>query len=158
VNIDNVSRDDWIIGGVTLLLIIDLLFLAWFSVSVSAGPVSATFTSTATGDPDGWLGILAVLALILVIVDLAVERFSPQTTMPSVQGSRTMTRLVLVGAAAVFLLLKFLFQISHFSDLGIGFWAALVLTALLVYFSLQARNAGPASVTSTPSTTGTPTV
>lgn len=156
MNTANVSRDDWILGGVTLLLIIDLLFLPWFSVSVAAGAFSATFSSTATGAPDGWLGILAVLALILVIVDLAIERFSPQTTMPSVTGSREMTRLVLVGAAAVFLLLKFLFQISHFSDLGFGFWLALVLTAVLVYFALQARNAGTATVTRTP--TGTPTV
>jgi hypothetical protein len=156
VDIDSVSRDDWIFGGVALLLIIDLLFLAWFSVTVSIGTVSISATSTATGDPDGWLGILAVLALIAVIADLAIERFSPQTTLPNVGGSRTMTRFVLVVAAAVFLGLKFLFQIGHFSDLGIGFWVALVLAGGLVYLAMQARNAGTRAVAGTP--TGTPTV
>lgn len=149
MNIENVSRDDWILGGLALLLIIDLLFLPWFSVTVSVGTVSISATSTGTGDPDGWLGILAVLALIAVIADLAIERFSPQTTLPNVGGSRVMTRFVLVGAAAVFLFLKFLFQISHFGDLGFGFWIALVLTAGLVYVALQARNAATAPV-STP--------
>ena len=31
---DSVSRDDWILAGLALLLIIDLLFLPWFSASV----------------------------------------------------------------------------------------------------------------------------
>ena len=34
--------------------------------------------------------------------------------------------------------LKFIFNI-HFSDFGIGFWAGVILTAGLVYVSLQAR-------------------
>jgi hypothetical protein len=34
MNVENVSRDDWIFGGVGLLLVIDLLFLPWFSISV----------------------------------------------------------------------------------------------------------------------------
>ena len=33
MNLDSFSRDDWILGGVALLLVIDLLFLPWFSVS-----------------------------------------------------------------------------------------------------------------------------
>lgn len=142
MNLADVSRDDWLLAGVALLLVIDLLFLPWFSVSVSAGAFSATVTSTATGDPDGWLGILAVLAAVVLIADLAIERFSPGTALPNIRGSRTETRFVLAAATAVFLLLKFLFQISHFSDLGFGFWVAVVLTAGLVYFALQARNAG----------------
>jgi hypothetical protein len=142
VNLSNVSRDDWILGGVALLLVIDLLFLPWFSVSADFGTVSVTVTSTATGDPDGWLGILAVLVTLALIADLAIERFSPGTALPNIRGSRTETRFVLAGIVAVLLLLKFLFQISHFSDLGFGFWVALVLTAALVYFALQARNAG----------------
>jgi hypothetical protein len=142
VNLNNVSRDDWILGGVALLLVIDLLFLPWFSVSVSVGAFSATVTSTATGDPDGWLGILGVLAAIALIADLAIERFSPGTALPNIRGSRTETRFVLAAAIAVFLLLKFLFHINHFSDLGYGFWVAVVLTGGLVYFAMQARNAG----------------
>lgn len=135
MNLEAVSRDDWILGGVALLLVIDLLFLPWFSVSF--GPI--TVTSTATGDPDGWLGILAVLTAIALIADLAIERLSPQSQLPSINGSRTHTRFVLACVTALFVVLKFLFHI-HFSLFGFGFWAAVVLTAALVYFALQARS------------------
>jgi hypothetical protein len=139
MNVDNVSRQDWIVAGLAALLVIDLLFLPWFDAGIS-GPICSVVTCsvTATGNPDGWLGFLAVLAAILLIVDLAVERFSPQTRLPAVNNSRTHTRFILACAAAVFLFLKFLFNI-HFSIFGVGFWAALVLTAALVYFTHQAR-------------------
>ena len=138
MNLDNVSRDDWILSGIALLLVIDLLFLPWFSVSV--GPVSLSVS--ATGAPDSWLGILAVLVTIALIADLAIERLSPGTALPNIRGSRTETRFVLAAVTAFLLALKFLFQINHFGDLGFGFWAALVLTAALVYFAMQARKAG----------------
>jgi hypothetical protein len=137
VNFSDVSRDDWILGGVALLLVIDLLFLPWFSVS--AGPFSANFN--ATGSFDGWTAVIAVLALIALIADLAIERLSPGTALPNIRGSRTETRFVLAAVAALFILLKFLFHI-HFSDFGFGFWAAVVLTVGLVYLALQARTAG----------------
>ena len=86
---DNMSRDDWIVGGLALLLAIDLLFLPWFTVSASIGIVSVSASSTATGYPDGWLGVLAVIVVIALLVDLAVERLSPQTSMPMV-GGRTL--------------------------------------------------------------------
>ena len=69
MKLENVSRDDWILAGVALLLLITLVALPWFSISV--GPF--TVTSTATGSPDGWLGILGVLALAALIADLAVR-------------------------------------------------------------------------------------
>jgi hypothetical protein len=141
---ENVSRDDWIFGGIGLLLVIDLLFLPWFSISV--GPISVT--STATGSPDGWLGVLAVLATIAVIADLAIERFSPQTELPAIAGSRPQTRFVLACVAAGLVVLKFLFHI-HFSLFGLGFWAAVVLTAGFIYLAMQARRS---AVTTTPGT------
>ena len=146
MNVENVSRDDWIFGGVGLLLVIDLLFLPWFSIS--AGPF--TVTSTATGAPDGWLGILAVLAVVAVIADLALERLSPQTNLPAIANSRTMTRFVLACIAAGFVVLKFLFHI-HFSLFGFGFWAAVVLAAAFVYLAMRARRG---TVTTAPGGTG----
>lgn len=136
---DSVSRDDWILGGVALLLIITLLFLPWFSVSVSVGPVSASFTATGTDDPDGWLGILAVLSALALIADLGIERLSPGTALPNIGGSRTQTRFVLACVTALFVALKFVFNI-HFSDFGFGFWAAVVLTAALVWIAFQTRS------------------
>jgi hypothetical protein len=137
MSLDNMSRDDWILGGLALLLAIDLLFLPWFSVTVGFGTFSISATSTATGDPDGWLGILAVIVIVALLADLAVERLSPQSQLPMIGGSRARTRLVLAAIAAVFLVLKFLFHINHFSDLGFGFWAAVVLTGGLVFAALR---------------------
>jgi hypothetical protein len=137
VKLDDFSRDDWILAGVALLLVIDLLFLPWFSLS--AGPFSATLT--ATDAPDGWLGILAVLACLALIADLGIERLSPGTALPNIRGSRTETRFVLAALAALFVVLKFLFNI-HFSDFGFGFWLGVILTIGLVYVALQARHAG----------------
>jgi hypothetical protein len=85
------------------------------------------------------LGILAAIAVIALIADLAIERLSPQTALPNIGGSRTTTRFVLAGVAAGLLFLKFLFHINHFSDLGFGFWAALVLTAGLVVATMRAK-------------------
>jgi hypothetical protein len=124
---------------VALLLIIDLLFLPWFSATVSVGPISASFTASATSDPDGWLGILSVLSALLLIVDLGIERFSPSTTIPNIGGSRTQTRFVLACVAAAFVVLKFLFHI-HFSLFGFGFYLAIVLAAALVWVAFQTRN------------------
>ncbi len=136
--LDKLTREDRILGGLSLLLVISLLFFPWFSLSL--GPL--TYTTTGTGDPDGWLGILAVLAALALIVDLAIERFSPQTTLPALGGGRTATRFVLAAAAAVFVILKFLFHIGHVSDLGWGFWLSAILVVALVYFALQARGGG----------------
>jgi hypothetical protein len=130
---DALSKDDYIVGGLALLLVIDLLLLPWFSFNV--GTFSVSFT--ATDAPDGWLGILALLAAILVIVDLLIERLSPQTTLPNLGGSRTVTRFWLAGAAAVFMGLKFVFHLGHFSNLGFGFWAGLVLVVLLVIATMR---------------------
>jgi hypothetical protein len=135
VKFDSVSRDDWILAGLALLLVIDLLFLPWFTFTF--GPLSASWT--ATGAPDGWLGILAVLAAIALIADLGVERLSPGTAIPNIGGSRTQTRFVLACVTALFVVLKFLFHI-HFSLFGFGFYAAIILSAALVWVAVQARN------------------
>ena len=136
---DSVSRDDWILAGLALLLIIDLLFLPWFSASVSIGSFSASFTATATDAPDGAFGILAVLSALALIVDLGIERLSPGTAIPNIGGSRTQTRFVLACVTALFVALKFVFNI-HFSDFGFGFYAAVVLTIGLVWVAFQTRS------------------
>jgi hypothetical protein len=148
MSLDAVRRDDWLMGGVALLLVIDLLFLPWFDVSF--GPIS--ITSTATGAPDGWLGVLAVLAAVGLIADLAVERLSPQTQVPAIGGSRAATRLALAGITALFVALKFLFHV-HFSLFGLGFWVAVVLTAALVLLTVKAHR-GIALVVPHPASSG----
>lgn len=135
MNFSDVTRDDRILAGVALLLIITLLFLPWFHISILGFSASLT----ATDDPDGWLGILAVLSAIALIADLGIERLSPGTALPNIGGSRTHTRFVLACVTALFVVLKFLFNI-HWSDFGFGFYVAVILTAALVWIALQARN------------------
>ena len=149
MNVDNVSREDWILGGLALLLAIGLLAFPWFDISV--GPFSSTFSETST--PDGWLGILGFLAALAVVADLAVERFSPQTQVPAIGASRPATRFILAAAAAALVALKFLFHI-HFSLFGWGFYVDVVIAAALVYVALQARNAA----TATPGRPASPSV
>jgi hypothetical protein len=149
VNLDNVTQDDWIVGGLALLLAIFLLILPWFDISVSVGAFSASASYSASGAPDGWLGILAFIAALAVVADLAIERLSPQTQVPAIGGSRTNTRFILAAIAAGFIVLKFLFHI-HFSYFGWGFYVDVVVAAALVYFAAQSRMAAPAGM-STPS-------
>jgi hypothetical protein len=142
VNLDNVTRDDWIVGGLAIVLAICLIILPWFDISVTVGAFSASATYSATSTPDGWLGILAFIAALAVAADLAIERSSPQTTLPSIGGSRTQTRFILALICAAFVVLKFLFHI-HFSLFGWGFYVNVILTAALVYFAWQATTGQP---------------
>ena len=140
------GRDDWIIGGVGLVLVFDLLVFAWFSLpsaSLTIGGTTLAFgggSLTATDAPDGWLGILAVLALIALLVDLALERLSPQTHVPVIGATRATSRFALATIAAVCMALKFLFHLGEFGNLGFGFWFGAVLVGALVYLTVQARH------------------
>jgi hypothetical protein len=129
---DALSRNDWIVGGLALLLAIDLLFLPWFSFSF--GPISVT--TTATGSLDGWTAILAMLAALALLADVLIERLSPQTTLPNLGGSRTATRFRLAVIAAAFVALKFILHI-HFSYFAFGFYVAVVICAALVYATMR---------------------
>jgi hypothetical protein len=139
MDLSKVTRDDWVLAGVALLLVIDLLFLPWFDISFGIGSVKVSVTSSATGAPDGWIGVFAVLTALALIADLALERLGA-VELPAIGGSRANTRLVLAGATAAFVALKFLFHI-HFSLFGIGFWAAIILTGALLALAARAREA-----------------
>ena len=138
MDLSKFTREELIMAGVAFLLAIDLLFLPWFDISVGFGTFHVSATSTATGSPDGWLGVLALLAALAVVADLALERLG-NVDLPSINGSRATTRLALAGVAAGFVALKFLFHI-HFDLFGFGFWAAIVLAAALVVSAARARN------------------
>jgi hypothetical protein len=154
VDLSKFSRDDLIIGGLALLLLIDLLFLPWFDVSVGNGLVSISVTSTATGDPDAIWGILAALVTTALILDLALDRLGV-TELPAIGGSRANTRFILAVVAIGLLAVKFILNLDHFSDLGFGFWAAVVLGGGLIFVALQARTAETGVGGSTRSSGGT---
>jgi hypothetical protein len=133
MDLSKFTRDELILGSVAILLAIDLLFLPWFEVSVGIGSLTLSASSTATGAPDGWLGVIGVLASLGVVADLALERLS-NAELPAVGGTRAATRLALAITAAACVALKFLFNV-HFDYFGFGFWAAVVLAGALVVFA-----------------------
>jgi hypothetical protein len=132
MRLDALSKNDWIVGGLALLLAIVLLFLPWFSYSYLNFSISAS----ATDGPDGWTCIIALLLLLAVVGDVLIERLSPQTTLPNFGGSRTATRLRLSVIAVAFIALKFILHI-HFSYFGFGFYAAVVVSVALVFATLR---------------------
>ncbi len=142
MKLENVTREDWLVGAWHCCWR-SHFFFPWFSISVSIGPFSASATSSATGSPDGWLGVIALLATILIVADIAIEPLSPQTQLPAIGGSRASTRFILAAVASVCVALKFLFHI-HFSLFGWGFYVTVILAAALLYVTIQARAGRPA--------------
>ena len=68
---------------------------------------------TATEAPDSGSASSRSSQAALLLLDLAFDRLSPQTEVPSINGSRAQTRLVLACIASLFVALKFLFDL-HF--------------------------------------------
>jgi hypothetical protein len=77
---------------------------------------------------------------VLIIVDIAVERLSPGTTVPNLGGGRPQTRWILALVAVAFVALKFVLHI-HFSEFGFAFYAAIVLCLALVAVARKATGA-----------------
>jgi hypothetical protein len=120
MDFSKLSRDDWLVGGGGILLIIDLLALPWFSVSFDG----ITATSTGTGSPGSIWGVLALIVTLAVVIDLALARFSPATQIPTTQLGRDLTRVAAAGLAFLLLIIKFL---DHTSNFGFGFYLAIIL-------------------------------
>jgi hypothetical protein len=146
MDVSKFTRDELILAGLALLLVIDLLFLPWFDITIAFGTFKESATSTATGAPDGWLGVLAVLTALALMAYMAIDRLAEGVELPAIGGNPATTRLVLAAIAAGFVALKFLFNI-HFDAFGVGFWGAVVLSAALVAVAARARDAEPATTT-----------
>jgi hypothetical protein len=126
-----VSRDEWIVAGLGVLLVLDLLFLPWQEYTVAAGAQSVSISNTATGPPGGWLGVLALLVFLSLLVDIALERLSPHTELPSIGRGRAHTRYLLAVVGVALLAFKLLLHLG--SAGGVGFWGAVVLSAALLW-------------------------
>lgn len=137
------SKLDWWVVGAAAALVIDLAALPWIDVSI--GPIS--YTSSGTGSPDGFLGVVALLAALGVVADVLLARLMPSVRIAALEGfGRTKSRLVGSAAILALLLLKFVLH-PHTSYLGAGCWIALLLGLVLTlstYRSLGASAVGQA--------------
>jgi hypothetical protein len=122
VDFSKLSREDWMVGGGGILLIIFLFVLPWYSVD--------GFSEAATSSPYSIWGILALLATIVVVVDWALAAFSPQTQLPTSPLGRELTRAAVAGFAVLMLLIKL---IAHTGDWGIGFYIDIILSIVVVF-------------------------
>jgi hypothetical protein len=143
LHLERLSHEDWILGGVALALVLDLLLLPWFSfgatISVDSATVSIGGSLTGVDAPDAWLGVLALLSCVFLVADLGFERLAPQTRVPSIASDRETTRFVLACVAAGLIGLKFLFHIGRFGELALGFWLAVLLVGGLVALTRRSR-------------------
>ncbi len=142
---ENVRREDWVVGGLALVLVFVLLELPWYTIG--GGTVSGislpSISNPATGSPAAFLGVLAVLGILAVLFDVVFEHLSPDTDLPAIDGNRSHTRFILASVAFGLLALKFLLHLTEFGHLGVGFWLGIVLSGVLVLVTLKARREEP---------------
>lgn len=129
MDLSRLSRDDWLVGAGGILLIIDLLLFPWHHESATILGATVSASQSATSSPDSFWGVLALVATLVVVVDLGLSLFSPQTRVPTTQLGRAMTRCVL-AAVVVFLLLMKLF--AHTQYLGVGAYLGFIFAIAVV--------------------------
>lgn len=148
LGLERLSREDWTIIAVAGLLVLDLLLLPWFSfgatITVGSDTLSIGGSASAVDAPDAFLGVLALMACAFLVADIATERLSPQTRLPTVAGDRLTGRYALACTAAGLLAVKFVLHLGRFGELALGFWTALLLVAALVALTRRARIAASA--------------
>ncbi|HTP19999.1 MAG TPA: hypothetical protein VMJ65_10375 [Solirubrobacteraceae bacterium] len=162
LGLERLSREDWTIIAVAGLLVLDLLMLPWFSFGATVTVGSTTLTlggsASAVDAPDAWLGVLALMACVFLLADLATERLSPHTRLPTVAGDRLTGRYAIACTIAGLLAFKFVLHLGRFGELALGFWTALLLVAGLVALTRRARitasTTAPPAATPAPSGTG----
>jgi hypothetical protein len=124
MDLTKLSREDWMVGGGGLALLIGLLLFPWFSTH----PFGFSYTAPATDGPGAAWAVLALIVLFWVLVDLGFARFNPQTVIPTTKYGREMTRAFAIGAIVV---LMFIRLIWHLGDWGWGFFVDLILLGIV---------------------------
>jgi hypothetical protein len=121
VDFSKLSREDWMVGGGGVVLIISLLVFDWYSVggvSASSGITVGGYSAAAVSSPYAIWGVLALIVAIIMVADLALARFSPQTQIPTTKLGRDLTRAAAGGLLMLLLAIKF---IAHVGNFGFGF-------------------------------------
>jgi hypothetical protein len=149
------NRSEQVTGAAGILLLIGIFAFPWYHVGVASVTVDgqtfggASYSGNVLQGPGSFFSILALIVLIALLAELAVNRFTsvelPRLPIP-------WTTAELCGAAAVLALLviKILFHIGNF---GWGFYADMVLAVALAYGATglaRAHAASPAHAAAQP--------
>ena len=122
MDFSKLSREDWMVGGGGILLIIFLFTLPFYS--------SYGFTFAATSSPASIWGILALILTLVVVADWALALFSPETQLPTSPLGRELTRASLAAVVVLFLVIKLLL---HTGYLGWGCFVDIIVAVVVVY-------------------------
>jgi hypothetical protein len=145
LHLERLSGEDWLLGGLAIALVFDLLVLPWFSfgatINVGSATVSIGGSLAGVDAPDAWLGVLALLSCAFLVADLGFERLSPETRLPQVAADRETSRFILACISAGLITLKFLLHLGRFGELALGFWLAVLLAGALVALTRRTREA-----------------
>ena len=120
MDFSKLRREDWMVLGGGIVLIIGLFVFSWYSVDGA--------TAAATSAPYAIWGILALIVTIVIVADYALALFSPQTVLPTTKYGRDLTR---VGACALLLLLLFIKFLAHVGWFGWGFFVDIILAGVV---------------------------
>jgi hypothetical protein len=120
------SREDWMVGGGGLCLIVALVAVPFYSFWVGAYPHDPAAVSA----PGPIWGILALILALLVVGDWALATFRPGIFVPSTRYGREATRAKAAVAIVVLVLFKL---ILHTGYLGAGCLLDLVLVSVVAY-------------------------
>ena len=126
MDLSKLSRGDRIVVATGILLVIDLLFLPWYSISIAN---FVTVTRTGVGSPDAILGILGLLIALVMAGQIGLARFT-DAKLPDLPVPWPRAHLLGGAAALVLLLLKL---VLHTSYLGFGAYVAILLAIGLAY-------------------------
>jgi hypothetical protein len=122
VDFSKLSREDWMVGGGGILLIIFLFTLPFYS--------SYGFTFAATSSPASIWGIFALILTLVVVADWGLALFSPETQLPTSPLGRELTRASLAAVVVLFLVIKLLL---HTGYLGWGCFVDIIVALVVVY-------------------------
>ena len=142
MDMSKIGRNEWLAIGGTVLVAIGVLFGAWYSVTVSIGPISVS------GDVSAWSanagGKLAFLGMLIMIAALVLK------FLPSPPDLPVSADVILLGAAVLVLAMAVIDFLLHISYGGWGLYLTIVGSLVAGYgaFASGAR-------LSMPTTTGT---
>lgn len=133
--LSQLSRSDKITGVAGILLFIGLIAFPWYYVGISGFTVDGrtfggvSYSASALQADGAFAGVLALIVLIALLAELVLTRFT-QVQLPQLPVSwRSAERYAAIAVLGL-LAVKFLFHIGNF---GWGFYADVVLAAVLVY-------------------------
>jgi|SRR6266571_4183572 len=133
MDLSKLSKGDRIVVVAGLLLVIDLLFLPWYSITIAN---LVTVTRTGVGSPDAFLGFLGMLVALVMVLQIVLARFTdvklPDLPIPWPRAH------MLGGAVALILLLLKL--VLHTSYLGFGAYLAILLAIGLTFGGVSVNN------------------